>query len=455
MDNFTAPTAAWQSTMALGANVAGAGRGERCGGCDDDKPCDSCGGPAKATSPAQQALGWGLIQFGDRPGLDVFAKTAHIGQVVRDAPGRTDSVEWRSIISMIGASQDLINVQSSGRNATASISSLQRLDDSIINGLLAQRIKDPKTPGPGSHPGEQPSPPGWDDGNEWKRRKLKDPHFGQPGTDNPAIPSLMYVNGRCCVSSSEYPKNVTDELPVLDRTAVKPTQDPSTGRETHGGTTTIGFNYEMEASFIQDPPECFCACCMFAQYVLKSELKTDVLGRGGGPLPSTPSDPPEEDCCFALVNPATGGVVDFKSCDPDDPKPAIPASAPAGAHWELVCYGMRNPKPGVPIRGKGQGGDIYGPDPGGKGKTRQDGCVYSGDDRPTRQLRYSHNQMVHFDWTFLAVGIIWDVCHNVVRRMKMFNYHIAGVVRADSAGDPVFFTDPVGGDFSKPKGVVK
>ena len=434
MDIFTAPTAAWQSMMARGPSVVGARSSGSCGGCDDDKPCASCGGPANSTSPAQQALGWGLTQFADRSDLDPFWKAASIGQVVKDAPGRTDSADWRSVESMVNVGQNLVNVSLSGPSAVSSVGRLSAFAMDTIRSaggggggggvggkppstntasdtdICCVEKFDYPTPVPKrlgessgtkdscgvSHDGELPAMEFyseavfWDDGKESQHPPI-------PGDKNP-----------------RHPNEPRDPSPTPNFTGGGGKARPPGAGEPNGG-----MNPSPQAA---TGLNCKCRCCRFMQIILKSDFSVN----GGKPVP--PYDLPAMPFVDALSFPIKGMPM-------------------AGPWTPRVRDGSQRRMDGEYASGYGDTDTTYGPtadqyydkncpkrqfgytdDNTSKEDPLLTGCKYKMHDTPFGGLSdksISKRFPAHSPWTWewVSLGLILDSCqNNAVRRICEFSW---------------------------------
>src|SRR5204862_3648004 len=109
-------------------------------------PCSSCGGNISKSSPAYQALDFGMAMTQGIP--DPFWRAAAVGQVVRTAPARSEVPEWAAIEQFIQRTIALNLAVSRGISAVAGLTASAweaegGLDDTGHPPRLNQDIEEP------------------------------------------------------------------------------------------------------------------------------------------------------------------------------------------------------------------------------------------------------------------------------------------------------------------------
>ena len=224
----------------------------RCGGCEGGAPCSSCGGNIPKSSPAYQALSFGMAI--SKAISDPMWRAVAVGQTLRDAPARDDAPEWHALDAMVG------------RGLTPSNFSPIELQGSaaIAAGILSPEI----------------TPPDFICRDLW---------WGPP-------PLALST----CCPTFNYPSILTVLAPTKVRTTVPQLGLPPTEEI---DAAYIQVHFEGDVSF-QGPPPCDCSCCEFRQDIMLSTLFLECADARFKHYNPNPTDG-EEDCVwwFCIIAP--------------------------------------------------------------------------------------------------------------------------------------------------------
>ncbi len=376
-----------------------------CGDCAGGAPCGNCGGNIRRDHPAYQALSWGMRTI--QSGSDPFWTAAQVAQVVRDAPNRSADLEWSAVDSMIRRSQSLRVVMAQGRNAESMMMSAWR-------GAMSTNFDGPI----GVPPGVLAE---WVPGGGDPKPKL--PTAPQRDILNREIPMQpVETGGYSCCPNLWYPQELTG--PHIS----------GRGTFTAGSESVEGVRVEMGFSFQakfkpKTVPPCSCECCEFVHIIFTNHFTVSTN-------PFAPVDPRErgeDECEFQVYDPITK-----KWHIERHPRNWRGPGAGWESSWESsrrtkgitwdgpYCYGDRG-RPASPKGSKREreGDPIPPPE-------RKEPCKVEANDHPSIVAAGGATTT----WLWESFGVVYDVCHRIVKRASYVMWAITVKVPSDPS-EPV------------------